>query len=265
MAPKVSSKHKGKEAIREDSPPRYDHSSYISQEAFDRYSTVTISYGRIVNFEHLGLMRVNQMMRRMQWLTFARLSYPSYPNLIRRFYANLSKPNKDCLDLICTVKDVNIELDPSTMCRILGVNNDGDEIYDSNNCPILPNFNAQATLKRLYKLDSWHPKPKSENLTLQSRLPLIFVQHNILSQGGHRSEPSYMDLWLRDSILCGRKVNLGFLVIQHMTNILASAHSVLPYDMFLTTIFQHFEIDLDGETNIHICKSSDAIDHNSIS
>ena len=74
-----------------------------------------------------------------------------------------------------------------------------------------------------------------------------------------------MDLWLVDFILCGRKVNLGFLIVQHIANVLVSAHNVLPYGMLLTTIFQHFEIDLDGETNIHICKPSDAIDQSSIS
>ena len=77
------------------------------------------------------------MMRRMQWLICTRLSNPCYPSLIRRFYANLSKPHKHHLDLICTLKGIDIELDPYTMCRILGVNNDGDEVYDFNNLPIL--------------------------------------------------------------------------------------------------------------------------------
>ena len=175
MAPKVGSKLKGKEPIRKDSLPRFDHSSYPSQETFDRYSTRTITYGRIVNFEHLGFMGFNQMMRRMQWLTFVRLSNPRYPSLIKRFYANLSKPHKHHLDLICTLQGIDIEFDPSTMCRILGVNNDSDEVYDSNNWPILPNFDAKVALKRLCKPDSWHPKPKSKHITLQARLLLIFV------------------------------------------------------------------------------------------
>ena len=50
-----------------------------------------------------------------------------------------------------------------------------------------------------------------------------------------------------------------------MANVLASAHSVLPYNMLLPIVFHHFEIDLDGETDIRIYKPSDAIDHNSIS
>ena len=89
------------------------------------------------------------------------------------------------------------------------------------------------------KPGSWHPKPKSKDLTLQPRLLLLFVQHNILPQGGHRSEPSYIDLWLMDSILCVRKVNLGFLIVQHMGNVLSSTTSVLPYGMLLITIFNH--------------------------
>ena len=80
------------------------------------------------------------------------MSNPSYPSLIRRFYANLSKPHKHRLDLICTLKDIDIELDPSTMCRILGVNDEDDEVYDFNNWLILLNFDAKKALKRLCNL-----------------------------------------------------------------------------------------------------------------
>ena len=50
-----------------------------------------------------------------------------------------------------------------------------------------------------------------------------------------------------------------------MANVLSSEHNVLLYDMLLTIVFQYFEIDLDDETDIHICKSFDTIDHSSIS
>ena len=86
-------------------------------------------------------------MRRMRWLTFARLSNPSYPSLIRRFYANLSQPHKQKLYLVATLGDIEIELEPSIMCRILGVIDEGAEVCDSNNWPNLSNFDAQAELK----------------------------------------------------------------------------------------------------------------------
>ena len=123
------------------------------------------------------------------------------------------------------------------MCRILSVIDDGDEVYDSNNWLIQSNFDAQVPLKHLCKPKSWHLKLKSKDLILQARLLLLFVQHNILIGGGHRSESFYMNLWLVDSILYGRKVNLGFLIVQHMANVLSSTRNVLPYGMFLTTIF----------------------------
>ena len=70
-----------------------------------------------------------------------------------------------------------------------------------------------------------------------ARLLLLFVQHNIIPTGGHRSEPSYFDLWLVDCILCGRKVNLGYLMVQQMSNLLTSVHDILPYGMVLTLMF----------------------------
>ena len=58
---------------------------------------------------------------------------------------------------------------------------------------------------------------------------------------------------------------VGFLIVQHMSNVLFLAHSVLPYGMLLTTIFHHFDLDLDGEFIVRVSKPSDAIDNGSIS
>ena len=265
MAPRARTKCKRKEPIRFDSPLRFDSSSYPFIEAFKRYSTRTITFGRIVKFDDLTFMDFNQLMRRMTWLTFARLTEPCYPNLIRRFYANLVRPNPHKLDMRATIGDSVINLDIPTMCHLLGAHDEGDEVYDSNSWPILPNFNPQQALRRLCKPNTLSLKPKSKDLTLEARLVLLFVQHNILPRGGHMSEPSYFDLWLVDSILSGRKVNLGYLILQHMANVLSSTHSVLPYGMILSTVFQAFDLNLDSESDIRVSKRSDAIDCASIS
>ena len=54
------------------------------------------------------------------------------------------------------------------------------------------------------------------------------------------------------------------MIIKHIANVLTSFHSVLPYGMLLNTIFYHFGLDLDSETNIRMSKPSNAIDHNCI-
>ena len=69
-----------------------------------------------------------------------------------------------------------------------------------------------------------------------------------------------MDLSLVDSILHGSKVNLGFLIVQHMANVLSFANNTLPYSTLLTTIFQHFDLDLNSESDIRVYKTFDAID-----
>ena len=88
--------------MREESPPHFDHSDYPSLEAFKRYSTRTITFGRVVNFSHLDFIGFNQLIRRMGLLTFARMNNLSYSNLIRHFYANLTRPNKHHLDMFTT-------------------------------------------------------------------------------------------------------------------------------------------------------------------
>ena len=106
MTLKIGSKRKGNKPLREESPPHFDHSIYPLQESFNRYSTRTITFGRIINFAHLEFVGFNQLMRRMKWLTFSRMSNPSYPRLIRRFYANLSRPYRQRLNLVATMGDV---------------------------------------------------------------------------------------------------------------------------------------------------------------
>ena len=59
----------------------------------------------------------------------------------------------------------------------------------------------------------------------------------------------------------GRKVNLGFLIVQHMCKVLTSSKSIIPYGMLLTTVFQSFRVDLDSEVDLRMSKSFDYIDN----
>ena len=94
-----------------------------------------------------------------------------------------------------------------------------------------------------------------------ARLVLIFAQHNVIPTGGHRSEPFYFDLWLIGCILSGRKVNLGYLMVQQMSNLLTSTHDILPYGMVFTLMFRACGFDLSAETDVRMPKPFDAIDN----
>ena len=94
------------------------------------------------------------------------------------------------MHLVATLGDVEIELDPSSLCRILGVHSEGAEVFDSNSWSNVENFNPQECIRKLCKSNTLILKPKSIDLTLEARLILLFVQHNILPRGGHLSEPT---------------------------------------------------------------------------
>ena len=142
MAPKARTKRKGKEVSREESPPIFDHSGYPSIEAFKRYSLRTIIFGRIPNFDHLSFMHFNALMRRMGWHTFSRISEPSYPKLIKCFYANLVQPGQHRLVLHATLGDKTIKIDASSLCKLTGAPNEENEVYDSNAWLTINNFDS---------------------------------------------------------------------------------------------------------------------------
>ena len=61
--------------------------------------------------------------------------------------------------------------------------------------------------------------------------------------------------------LDGEKMNLGFLIIQQMSRVLTFSKGILSYGMLLTTIFRHFALDIDSESDVRMSKPFDAIDN----
>ncbi|RVW21880.1 hypothetical protein CK203_108514 [Vitis vinifera] len=58
------------------------------------------------------------------------------------------------------------------------------------------------------------------------------------SGSGHRDEVSYLEAFLIDSILTGRRIHVGYLMMMHMISCCKSTTRVLPYDRFLTRVFK---------------------------
>ena len=67
-----------------------------------------------------------------------------------------------------------------------------------------------------------------------------------------------------DSILTERKVNIGYIIFQHMKACSISEDSVLPYGMFITKIVKYFNVNLRNETDGKKLKSFDTYDRASL-
>ena len=67
-----------------------------------------------------------------------------------------------------------------------------------------------------------------------------------------------------DSILIGRRIPIGYLMMMHMISYYESTTGVLPYDHFLTRVLKHTGVDLSIETNFEAPTSYDTYDEQSL-
>ena len=63
-----------------------------------------------------------------------------------------------------------------------------------------------------------------------------------------------------DSIMKGRRIHLGYLMMMHMISCCESMTCVLTYDCFFTRVFKDVGVDLSRETNFEAPTSYDTYD-----
>ncbi|RVW34786.1 hypothetical protein CK203_104433 [Vitis vinifera] len=80
----------------------------------------------------------------------------------------------------------------------------------------------------------------------------------------HRDEVSYYEAFLIDSILTGKQIHLGYLMMMYMIACCESTTRVLPYGRFLTRVFKDANIDLSKETEFEAPNTYDMYDDQSM-
>ena len=75
-------------------------------------------------------------------------------------------------------------------------------------------------------------KPLAHSLTVTSRVLHHMICSILLPRGGHRDEVSYLEAFIVDSIMMGRLIHVGYLMMMHMISYYESTTRVLPYDRF---------------------------------
>ena len=67
-----------------------------------------------------------------------------------------------------------------------------------------------------------------------------------------------------DSIMMGRRIHVGYLMMMHKISFCESTTHVLPYSSFLTRVFKDVEVDLSRETNFEVPNTYDTYDEQSL-
>ena len=179
----------------------------------------------------------------MGWLPVVIVLEPIFPTLVRAFYSRatygLGGP------IISTVRGVNIFLYPESIYCIFNIAPIGLKVYESKIWPIVLGFEPREVIKRICGLPNAQGmgKPSAHNLIVISRVLHHMIYSIILPWGRHQDKVSYYEAFLIDSILTGRRIHLGYLIMMHMISCFKSMARVLPYGHFLTRVFKDTSID----------------------
>ena len=132
--------------------------------------------------------------------------------------------------------------------------------------PTVPGFEPREAIQRLCGLPDAQGmgKPSAHSLTVISRILHDMVCSIFLPRGGHRDEVSYLEAFIVDSILTGRQIHVGYLMMMHMISCCESKTRVLPYGSFLTRVFKDAGVDLSRETDFEAPTTYDTYDEQSL-
>ena len=135
-------------------------------------------------------------------------------------------------------------------------------MYESKIWPTMPAFEPREAIQRVCGLADAQGigKPSTHNLTVISRVLHHMTCSILLPRGGHRDKVSYYEAFLMDSIMMGRRIHLGYLMMMHMISCYESKTRVLSYDCFLTKVFKDAGVNLSREIDFEATNIYDTYD-----
>jgi hypothetical protein len=178
----------------------------------------------------------------MGWSTLYYFKKPTYPQLIRMFFANM-RINMESM-FVGSLQNKHIEFDCDTLTKILSIYNEGPRVFDVNSIPTIKGFTYDevAVLHAGRYNFVFKAKIKSQVLLLRPRILHRIIAHNIFPKKGHFDEVTFMNLCLIDYIIRGCQINLSYIMMRNLIMAHDQKQKSLSYGQCLTTIFIHFEI-----------------------
>ena len=113
----------------------------------------------------------------MRCLSIMTMKEPIYPKLIRTFHSNVEVHVGGPITISCSLRGVNIILNEENICEILGVQLDGDRVYESKSWPNINGFVVEDAIQLLCggPIPYNHGKLNAHSLT-----PSSYVLHHIV-------------------------------------------------------------------------------------
>ena len=135
-----------------------------------KFAQRNVVLGRSINFSQLQHFRFEGLFSRMSWLPVVMISELIFPTLVCAYYLRATYGLGD--PIISTVRGVEIQLDPESICHILDIALVGLRVYESKVWPIVPSFELREVIQRMCSIANAQGmgKPLTHSLTVSSRV-----------------------------------------------------------------------------------------------
>ena len=243
---------------------RFDTALFSFVEDYQRYKQKfaqrKVVLGRSINFSQLQHFGFESLFSWMGWLPIVMIFEPIFPTLVRAFYSRVRYGIGGLI--ISTIRGVKIRLDSESICRIFDIALIGLRVYESKIWPTVLGFKHKKVIQRMCRLVNAQGmgKPSAHSLTMINKVLHHMTCSILLPRGRLQDEISYYEAFLVDSILMGRRIHLGYLMMMHMISYCKIMTHVLPYGRFLTRVYKDVGVDLSREIDFEAPSIYDTYD-----
>ncbi|GAV57797.1 hypothetical protein CFOL_v3_01333 [Cephalotus follicularis] len=207
----------------------------------EAYFNHKILVGKVLDFDFCN----NEGFPIVEWLSAQGLeplfsiNLPSYPELIKEFYVHILATSR--VDLTIKVKNSEIAFDVPTLANILGIPREGPRGWNQRNWLINENFDKEECVKLLFGENAdFMQRMYTRNLSLHHRFLHRAVCTHILPKAGGFDEVTHMEAYTMYHLITEKKINVPYLIINHMHAIHDQENARQGYNNIITKILQFF-------------------------
>lgn len=167
--------------------------------------------------------------------------------MIKEFYSNLVF-NDNVLHASSLLKGRKIELTQEFLGDVLGYPNEGIERYYNHKEVPYEGYSCDCIVKEL--MDEKGDSMDVSRLIAYNRVLLSDISQMVIPRIGKSNIPTFLEIFYSWCAL--QPVNLSFIILSHMKNVLGNKKAELPYGMVLMVIAKRRNVNL----NIYTAKMS---------
>ncbi|KAI5682278.1 hypothetical protein M9H77_03506 [Catharanthus roseus] len=151
--------------------------------------------------------------------------------------------------VISRVGGRDISFDDRLLNTILEAPKDGVRFYTKNKKCFDPNLYSERRFEELFikaEVLKRHDDRNINKLDAYGRLMQYMISNIVIPNVGHKSSITNMHSFIMLALHEHRRMNFGYMAIEHMLATQTSSTKCLPYGCFLTRVFQYFVLSLIG-------------------